>query len=435
MGHEVHIEKMTFGGAALGRIDGKACFVRLAAPGDVVDVAVEKDKKSYFEASIGKLLRESTDRVAPPCPRFGECGGCTWQHLRYERQLAEKEGIFRETLWRMARVESDKIMPAVPAPDPWLYRSRIQLKVYHDGKRLQLGFFRSGSHYVTEIPVKCLIADQRLNQTIAELKDLLQEFPDPKRLPQIDLAIGERTGGTAIFHYIGHQLGIARDFIATIAGRLTCISGTLIQSGRKNALELVTGEGTYTYGVPDNAGSDYSLSVSAGGFSQINFQQNRSMVELLCEVADFQPQDRVLDLYCGNGNLSIPIAGISGEVVGIEDYAGSIADARRNAAANGIKNVEFMASDAATGVRKATSGGKMFDVVVLDPPRTGAADVVDLVTALRPSRIAYVSCDPMTLGRDLGRMVKSGYSVEKSIPIDMFPHTYHIESITLLNKQ
>jgi 23S rRNA (uracil1939-C5)-methyltransferase len=174
------------------------------------------------------------------------------------------------------------------------------------------------------------------------------------------------------------------------------------------------------------------LSFGSGGFSQVNYRQNLALIETVCEWAALTGREKVLDIYCGNGNFSLPLAGNVAEVVGVEDYEPSIAIARQNAAANGLKNISFICKDAATFIERAVSAGEKFDVVLLDPPRSGAAEVVRNIPALGPRAILYVSCDPSTLARDIGILKKSGYDVVKCRPIDMFPQTYHIESVTLL---
>lgn len=432
---EVHIEKMMFGGQAFSRIDGKACFVSFGAPGDVAEVAVRSAKKSYIEAGITRLVKASADRVEPPCPLFGECGGCSWQHLSYDAQLREKEALFREALFRTARVEGDVVAPIVPAPDPWRYRSRVQLKIHHGPEKTHVGFYRTGSHFVTDLPESCLLASPPVQKTIDEVRAVIPFFPDPSKLPQIDIACGEHGGGTLIFHYIGHRRADVCDFLSSVASQFTVVDGVFVQSGRKESLLHIKGSAGYEYGVSRPAGlSEFRLSVSAGGFSQVNFAQNRNMASALVEMVQPKSTDRILDLYCGNGNLSLPLASCAGEVVGIEAYEPSIRDAQANAAANAVTNASFIAADAAKGVRQATSGGRGFDIVVLDPPRGGAADAVPVIVSLAPKKIAYVSCDPMTLARDLAALKKAGYIVRRSLPLDMFPQTYHIESITLLTR-
>ncbi|MRR59416.1 MAG: class I SAM-dependent RNA methyltransferase, partial [Deltaproteobacteria bacterium] len=177
-----------------------------------------------------------------------------------------------------------------------------------------------------------------------------------------------------------------------------------------------------------------TLGFSRGGFSQVNYRQNRELLHAVHRMAKLTGDERLLDLFCGNGNFAIPLSRYAAAVVGVEEYGPSLEDARRNVAANGVGGIEFICADAAAGVRQLASRGDRFSVVVLDPPRTGAKEAVPEVVSLRPARIVYVSCDPATLGRDLGLFRKSDYDVRESLPVDMFPQTSHIESVTLLDR-
>jgi len=212
------------------------------------------------------------------------------------------------------------------------------------------------------------------------------------------------------------------------------VTGIHLQCGRKDSIMPVWGADSLSYAVPGlgDKGRPLSLSFRRGGFSQVNYRQNRVLVSKALQLAGVERGRRVLDLFCGNGNFSLPLASGGARLVGIEDYGPSIDDARKNADFNGINDVEFVVIDAADGTRRLRAAGEHFDTVLLDPPRTGARNAVGEVAMLAPERIVYVSCDPPTLGRDLGTLRKAGYRVVGSHGVDMFPQTYHIESVTLL---
>jgi 23S rRNA (uracil1939-C5)-methyltransferase len=425
------IDSLAFGGNGVTRINGKVCFVPFSCPGDRVRLAVTAEKRSYQTARIVELLESSPARVDPPCPVFGRCGGCSWQHIEYGRQLEAKRQILADALWRGARVDGDRISPVLPSPAQYGYRSRIQLKLHHAAGRLQIGFFRSNSHTVEDIPCGCAVALPVINQALTVLRTVMPAFPGKADVPEISInSAGE--GCVAVVSYNGRDLaGTTRFFTEHRAG-LAPLTGLYVDSGRTGGMVRVFGDELLSYVLPAADGQDCRLSYRPGGFSQVNLDQNRNMLEVVRRMAAFQGTERLLDLYCGNGNFSLPLAGEVAGVLGVEEYAGSIATAIANMSANGISNSEFICADAVTAVRQLAVSGRRFDTVIIDPPRAGAAGVVQELARLQPAKIIYVSCDPSTLARDCGILVNSGFHVRESVPLDMFPQTFHLESVTLL---
>lgn len=433
----VRIESLAFGGAGFGRVDGKACFVPFTAPGDLVRVRATSEKSSYLNGEVVEIIEAASRRVVPPCPVFGTCGGCTWQHLPYADQLAAKERIVAETLWRSARVAPERISRAVGVDEPYGYRSRVQFKVRWVSGQLQMGFYRRGSHYVVDIPGGCAICNPLLNRVMDEMRRVISSFAEPDRIPQVDAAVGDDGTTLAIVHYIGDNRDGARIHFAACRGELPSVNGLHLQCGRKESILPLWGVDALAYGfyadfLPELPA--LTLAFSRGGFSQVNYHQNRELLRIVHRMAGLSGNERLLDLFCGNGNFSIPLARYCSSVVGVEEYGPSLEDAKRNVAANGVEGVKFIRSDAAVGVRRLAAGGDRFQVVILDPPRTGAKEAVVEAAALKPERIVYVSCDPATLGRDLGLLCQRGYEVLESVPVDMFPQTFHIESVTLLSR-
>ncbi len=434
MNPTVQIDKLTFGGEGFGQLDGKACFVPHTAPGDLARIRIVQEKSSYCRGELLELITPSSERVTPPCPVFGRCGGCDWQFLPYDRQLWWKGEIFADLLWRNARIGRDAILPIVPAADAYGYRSRIQLKVRYVGGVHQIGFYRSGTHYVINIPDHCPLASPSLNLALPEVRELLAMMPEPDKIPQVDLVSGENGRVVATIHYIGSRPADLRRSIVELFPSLANLHGILVQSGRKLTLETVCGENSLTYQV-GGAEDELSLAFSAGGFSQVNYAVNRRLVALCLDEADADGDVNVLDLYCGNGNFSIPLAGRCGQLLGIEDNPVSVRDAERNAARFGLDAGLFRQADAVSAVHGLLAQGGRFDLVVLDPPRGGARELMHLLPGLRPATIVYISCDPSTLARDLAILQKHDYSVTKSRAVDMFPQTYHMESITVLKSR
>uniref|UniRef100_A0A831U2N7 TRAM domain-containing protein n=1 Tax=Geobacter metallireducens TaxID=28232 RepID=A0A831U2N7_GEOME len=433
----VRIESLAFGGAGFGRVEGKACFVPFTAPGDLARIRITQAKPSYLEGEAVELLETSPRRVTPPCPVFGACGGCTWQHLSYGDQLEAKERIVAETLWRFGRVEPERVCRTVASDSPYGYRSRVQFKVRWIAGKLQMGFYRRGSHYVVDIPGGCAICNPALNRVMAEVRHVIGRFAEPDRIPQVDAAVGDDGTTLVIIHYIGAKRDEARAYFTACRGELPSVGGLHLQCGRKENMEPVWGCDGLAYGFA--AGflpglPAMTLGFSRGGFSQVNYRQNGELLRAVHRMAALTGDERLLDLFCGNGNFAVPLSRYAASVVGIEEYAPSLDDARRNAAANGAGGIEFIRADSAAGVRQLASRGDRFAVVILDPPRTGAREAVPEVVSLGPERVIYVSCDPATLGRDLGLFRKGGYEVRETLPVDMFPQTFHIESVTLLSR-
>ncbi len=429
------IDKLAYGGNGLCRIDGKVCFVPFSCPGDEVSLRVTTRKKSYCSASIAELMISSPARTTPECPIFGRCGGCQWQHISYPVQLAHKQAILAEALWRGARVPADVIGAAVPAAQPYGYRSRLQFKVaVHQGKTT-IGFYRQGTHRVEDAAHGCPIAAPLINQTLHCFRDMLQRYPGIESVTQLSIDCGDN--GVIVFIYqAGNISRKNREYLLSQAAHVWPCTGLFIKSDRQASGEKIWGESAISYRMPqaDPERQPIELTYPPGGFAQVHLRQNEALLAKIRELANFAPAEHLLDLYCGNGNFSIPLAAEVSSVVGIEENADSVLAAERNLKINRVANVRFFCDDAASGVERISAQGHKIDTVLLDPPRSGASDAVAGIVRLQPAQVIYVSCDPSTLARDCGILSDGGYRVAASVPVDMFPQTYHIESITLLSR-
>ncbi|GFO53764.1 putative RNA methyltransferase [Geomonas sp. Red276] len=393
-----------------------------------------KEKRSYLEGELLELEVPSGLRTDPPCPLFGVCGGCHWQHLPYPEQVRQKGEIFADSLRRIGKLGQMEILPVIASPNALGYRSRIQIKMAREGGVLQAGFFKSGSHQVVDCPKGCPIAHPLLNRMTAELRSLLAGLGEAGFIPQIDLSMGDDEQGLAVVHYRGRNADALARRLKEARPDLPSIGGVLLRQGERGAPEPVFGIEALRYRIPAdllNARDGLVLRFSRGGFSQVNYAQNLQLIRTVVQWAGLRGGERVLDLFCGNGNFSLPLATYAGEVAGVEGYAPSIEDAVANAAANQVANAGFRVSDVAAAVRKIANRGERFDLVVLDPPRAGV-EAAGEIPRLKPEHIIYVSCDPATLARDLGTLSAGGYRVVRSQPVDMFPQTYHLESVTEL---
>ena len=350
--HTVTIEKLTFGGSGLGHVEGKVCFVPYTAPGDVARVRVTSDKSSYMQAELVDLVIPSGDRVVPACSAFGSCGGCSWQHLSYSCQAAAKQEIFADLMWRSGKVPRERILPLIAATQPFQYRSRIQLKVRGAAGTLHLGFYRSGSHSVVDLPQLCHIASPAINRLVTEVREVLSLCPESDKVSQVDIATGDNDGAVIAFHYVGNRQA---DFADFLLGKWQIPStGLYIKSGRKNTLTRLAGSERLSYTIPRDflpGMPQRTLMFSPGAFSQVNYQQNLNLISTVFAWAGLTGSETILDVYCGNGNLSIPLAHAACRVVGIEEYAPSIADAVHNCAFNNLRNASYRSCSAAAGIQ------------------------------------------------------------------------------------
>lgn len=428
---ELSIDRLAFGGAGVGRNNGKACFVPYAAPGDLLDIAVTKSKKSFDEADILRILQGSSKRITPPCPFFGTCGGCNWQHIAYEEQCHQKEQIVKDALWRSARVDQEFVRPIIPATPHYNYRRRIQLKLDFFAGRQSIGFYRPESHYVVDINDRCLLTHESLNAVLPYLRTVVLDCREPDKIPQVDLISSENGDVAAIFHYTGNDIDRFSARLSTVVNGAEALKTLAVQTGRKHDFRILSGIETMHYSLPvDNEA--ITLQFAPDGFSQVNFQQNRAIAAFIHNICAMVKPDNVLDLYCGNGNFSLPLASKVKNITGFENFDRSVALANKNAQMNGLQNAKFYSMDAAAAVEKYAQQGQSFDLVIIDPPRNGAADVAASIHKTGAASVIYVSCDPMTFARDLSILQRTGYIIDQVQPVDMFPQTYHIENVAYL---
>ena len=433
MKNEIKIETLVYGGNGLGRQNGKVVFVPLTAPGDTVEFNPKKEKKGYIEAELSAITTPSPIRREPPCPVFGECGGCSWQHLPYEEQLKAKEDIFRETMWRLGTVERKNILPIIPAPSEFNYRNRAQFKVQLTEGKLHAGFFKRQSHALIDIE-SCPLMSPLINSIFARLKNLLADAPFKEKVSQIEISVDDSDKrGLVILHLISDPTKTDKKFARESLSDIKGMDGLFFRYGRNaTTTEILKNDTPLDYSLKVR-GEELKLAFSPGGFTQVNYAQNRRLIEEAIEIAGRSKISRALDLYCGIGNFSLPLAKLSKEVTAIENYEKAIQDGKANAKRNGINNCRFIAGSALKEIFKIDL--RDMDLAIIDPPREGAAKVMKRLAEYNVPRIIYVSCNPTTLARDLRYLTRSGYTIVSSQPIDLFPQTWHIESITVAEKK
>jgi len=417
------VETLVNGGAGLARYEGRVVFIPHAAVDDVVRCRITKVKKNFLEAEVVELVKSSPLRQQPKCPVAGDCGGCQWQHLPYSEQLHWKEALFKQTLIRQCKIPSAKILPIIPAADEWNYRSRVQIKCRNTRAGFVTGFYRPKSHFVVPME-QCPVIAPELNSLLIRLRNIINFTTYADHIPQLDLAVDDRKQCSAVIHYFGPHFSALVDLLK--GENLS--ADLLIQLESKGELIKICGDGVLQISVDQPA---IKLNYRAGSFAQINLAQNRTLVELALNLAELTGREQVLDLYCGMGNFSLPLARRVGQVVGVEESAVSINLARDNSRLNKIDNLEFFNRTAA-GALSDFSQLHSIDLLLLDPPRSGALAIMNELLKIPVKRVLHVSCDPQTLARDVKILVNGGYELISSQPLDMFPQTHHCESITLL---
>lgn len=415
----VALDDMAHGGEAVGHVDGKAIFVPLGIPGETVRVEVAEERSRFSRARLVELLEPSPDRVEPPCPYFGRCGGCQWQHIAYVAQLRTKEHIVRSLLERIGGQAETLVRPTLPMDSergPWGYRSHVQLV---PASADSLGGYRAhGSHDVVPVD-ECLIAHPLMR---ALWPAASAPYPG---LERVSLRTGTATGERMVIYH-GRPVPARR---REEAKRALAFSGGesvsyLYDSGRGH-IATICGRGHFREVL-----SGRRFRISGASFFQVNTAQAERLLEVVRQYLALQPEDALLDAYCGVGTFALSLASQASRVWGIENSPWSIRDAKANDAE---RQVTFLRGDVE---RVLAHRPIACDALVLDPPRAGCSSkALRALISCQPSRIAYVSCDPATLARDVSRLDEAGYALREVQPVDMFPQTYHIESVALLTRR
>lgn len=436
---ELTVARLVAGGSGMAELDGRKVFVPFTAPGERVRARLTVSKRDYAVAELDGIIEPSPHRREPRCRYFGRCGGCQLQHLGYEEQLRVKADIVSDALRRIGRLKT-RVAPVVPSPGEWHYRNKTQYAVGLDARRRPVvGYYRAGTHHI--IPAEtCPLHPPAFDAARRVLANHLRGTAGE--------AYDERTHQGKIRHLVLRTNG-ART-VAVVASRSRRLDPELVQRFQEQAgidavartlnpnrtnrvlgpeTTPVSGEPVLEYELDINR-----LRVSPESFFQVNTTQARTLVRLVHDRLADRRWDVVVDLYSGVGALALAVADLADRVVGIEIDTAAVADATKNARANGRDNVEFRPGDAETLPADALPGGSG-TAVILDPPRKGAGhELLAALVAARPGRVIYVSCDPATLARDLALLVASGYQLTSVEPLDMFPQTAHVETVAALER-
>ena len=423
------IESLDREGRGVAHVEGKAIFIEGALPGETVEYSSYRKKSKYEQAEAIRIFNQSSSRVTPACTYFGVCGGCAMQHIETRTQVAAKQRVLEDALERIGKVAPERILPAVYGA-PWGYRHRARMSERHVVKKggVLVGFRERQSSFVADMR-DCEVLPPHMASLISPLRDLIAGLSIPDRIPQIEVAIGAEV--TILVLRILEWPSAADEIALKAFADLHGIQFWYQSKGPETAQPFYPLDAPpLYYTLPE---FDVRIHFTPTDFTQVNHAVNTVLVRRALSLLDPQPGERILDLFCGLGNFTLPLARKGAVVTGIEGHAGLVERAQKNAQLNGLQ-ADFQVAN----LFEEESCAKLppADKLLLDPPREGAFEVVKSLPETGASRIVYVCCDPATLARDAGYLVEmKGYRLSAAGVVNMFPHTAHVESMALFERK
>ncbi len=427
---EATVESLSHDGRGVARVEGKATFIHGALPGERVLFRYTARRRNRDEGEVVKVLQASPRRVEPRCAHFGICGGCSLQHLDPAAQIETKQQTLLDAFTRLGGVAPDEILPPLVNETPWGYRRKARLGVKRVPKkgRVLVGFRERGSNYIAELE-RCEVLHPRVGHSLMALSALIGTLSIPDRIAQIEMAMDDEQC-VLILRNLDPLTEEDREKLRRFGREHGFIF--YLQPGGPETVAPLDRPADLHYRLPEFG---LTFHFEPGDFTQVNSEINRKMVSRAMALLQPARSERVLDLFCGVGNFTLPLATLAGEVTGVEGEAGLVARARANAERNGLDNVRFHVANLYEPLEGEPWLKGRFHKALLDPPRSGALEVLEWLPRLRVERIVYVSCYPGTLARDAGELVRRhGYRLVSAGVMDMFPHTAHVESIALFEK-
>ena len=429
------IEKLSHDGRGIARQDGKTQFVDGALPGETVMAKMISTRSKFDELRSLEVLESVPERQTPPCEFADLCGGCSLQHMSADAQIKFKEDTLREHFAHFGGIEPEEWVAPMRSESSLGYRRKARLGVRYVPAResVLVGFREKRNSFLTDID-RCAVLDPRIGERILPLRELLHGLDSYNRIPQVEVACGDDEA-VMVFRNMDDLSDSDR--------------ASLIEFGQAHDLHIYLqpkGPDTVHRIWPESAGRseerlsyqldefDLTMKFHPMDFTQVNAGINRTMVHRAVDWLGVQPGERVLDLFCGLGNFTLPLARKGGQVVGVEGDDAMVVRGRENAELNGLDNVAFHGADLHADFTGQSWAKEGFDKILIDPPRSGAEEICKYLTAFGASKIVYVSCNPATLARDAGVMVRNGYRLVRAGVMDMFPHTTHVESIALFER-
>ena len=427
---EADIVDLAHDGRGVARSQGKAVFVPGALPGERVRYRVLKRRRQYDEAALVEVLAASPDRVVPRCAHFGICGGCSLQHLAPAAQLAAKERQLLDNLERIGRVRPQRVLAPLKGPEfAYRRRARLGVKYVHKKGRVLAGFREREKPYLADLR-RCEILLERFATLPQDLAALVETLSLREQLPQVEVAAGDETAALVFRVMAAPDADDVRkleQFGARLGAQI------YLQTGGLETIRPLSGPASpLTYALD---GGRITIEFGPADFIQINREVNIAMVAAAVELLQPAAGDRVLDLFCGLGNFTLPLSRRALSVTGVEGDAALVARARSNAARNGAANADFVVDDLFEPARLGGWAAAPYDLVLLDPPRAGALAIMERMAQWRPRRVVYISCHPGSLARDAGILVEAqGFQLTGAGVMDMFPHTTHVESVAVFER-
>ncbi|WP_391559654.1 23S rRNA (uracil(1939)-C(5))-methyltransferase RlmD [Robertmurraya sp.] len=440
---EVEFEDLTHDGAGVAKVDGYPLFVKNALPGEKAKIKVIKVNKGYGFGRLEEILEQSPYRVDAPCPIYKECGGCQLQHLSYEGQLLAKEKQVRDVLTRIGKLENVKVHPVLGMSEPWRYRNKAQVPVGEREGGLIAGFYQQRSHEIIDMEA-CMIQQEKNDEVVQAVKRICTKYGVT--------AYNEQRHKGTLRHIMARHGQVTKEVMVVLVTRtpelpnkekivkeiVESVEGvkSIIQNVNSKKTNVILGDETRVlWGeevIYDLIGN-VKFAISSRSFYQVNPEQTKVLYDQALSYAELTGEETVIDAYCGIGTISLFLAQKAKKVYGVEIVPEAIADANRNAELNGIGNVEFAVGEAEVVIPNWYKEGIVADVLVVDPPRKGCDDaLLQTIIEMKPKKVVYVSCNPATLARDLRVLEDGGYTTLEVQPVDMFPHTTHVECVSQL---
>lgn len=426
------VTALSHDGRGIAHINGKTTFLLGGLPGEQVSFHYQKIQSQYDEGQVADVLTASPDRVSPRCKHFGICGGCSLQHLHPEKQIQHKSNALLELLQQQTSAVPEELLAPIVG-DYWGYRQKARLSIKFVAKKdkVLVGFREKNNRFITDIN-SCDVLDPSIGQQIAEFSQLFYKLNARTQIPQMEIAVGDKNTAIILRHLVdftSSDLDLLRQFATDHHYQLY-----LQPAGPKSIY----------VDWPQNANAvlEYSLPLygitftfKPNQFTQINQLMNQKMVAQAIQLLETHSNDQILDLFCGIGNFSLPIAKYCAHVVGVEGNEDAVQQAIINAKLNSIINARFYCADLSIPCSNQAWLTQSFNKIILDPPRTGAKEFIPQIVTWNPTHILYISCNSATLARDTKLLLSHGYLLKKIGVIDMFPHTQHVEAMALFQKK
>jgi len=444
---QLDISDLAFDGKSVGHLDGKVVFCDRGLPGETVLAEITRSKPRYNQATVREIIRKTDARIPPVCSHFGHCGGCLWQDLSYQEQLRYKRKQVVDCLERLGGLSSVQVADAVGAPEQFHYRNKMEFSFHVTPEGgFSLGLHRRGRFDDVFDLERCYLQSELSNEIVAWMRD----FVTKERIPVYDvrhhtgfirflvIREGKHTGQVMVNIVTNYGDIPGQDKLVTgLTGTFPAVT-TIVHNQNGQKSNVATGEietVLYGPGYIEEEICTWRFRIRTNSFFQTNSIQTGNLYRTALDMLGAKSGDRLLDLYCGTGTISILASLRVSEVVGVELVGESVAVARENAELNDTENILFFQADVQDFLKSPTAAEKRFEIVVVDPPRAGLHPrVLRRILRLVPEKLLYISCNPATFARDAREVTAAGYALSKVIPVDMFPHTKHIELVAMFHR-